>query len=134
MELEHFPMSLDHGIGNIVWSPLEGGWLADKYRYRGEVGETTPRFERWMKNLDDPKLERRSTAVQALATYLEGGRTPMAEFALAWVLDNPAVTSAIIGPRTADQLAGCLRALEVAVTKEDRAAVDRIVAPGQTVL
>ena len=76
MELEHFPMSLDHSIGNLVWSPLEGGWLANRYRYCGSVSEMTPRFERWMKSLDNPKFERRSAAVDLLAEYLESRRTP----------------------------------------------------------
>ena len=134
MEREHFPMSLDHDLGNIIWSPLEGGWLADRYRHGDSPDAPTPRFERWMKTLDDPRFERRSAAVESLANYLETRRTPMVEFALAWTVDNPAVTSAIIGPRTGDQLAGCLRALEVQIDDADRAAVDAIVPPGETVL
>jgi aryl-alcohol dehydrogenase-like predicted oxidoreductase len=134
MEREHFPMSLEHGIGNIVWSPLEGGWLANKYRYRGDLEHASPRFERWMKDLDDPKFERRSAAVEMLAEHLKSRQVPMSEFALAWVLDNPAVTSAIIGPRTLGQLESCLRALDVEIGDEDREVVDRLVPPGETVL
>ena len=134
MELEHFPMSLEHSLANIVWSPLEGGWLANKYRYRGQLDTRTPRFDRWMKNLDDPKFARRSSAIESLARHLDSRASAMAEFSLAWVLDNPAVTSAIIGPRTADQLTSCLGALEIEITEGDRAAVDRIVSPGETVL
>ena len=58
----------------------------------------------------------------------------MAEFALAWVLDQPAVTSAIIGPRTAEQLDSCLAALETEIGDEDRRRVDELVPPGEVVL
>jgi aryl-alcohol dehydrogenase-like predicted oxidoreductase len=134
MEREHFPMSLRFQMGNIVWSPLEGGWLADKYRFQGQLDDVSPRFERWMKKLDDPKFERRSAAVESLSGYLKSKNRMMAEFSLAWVLDNPAVTSAIIGPRTLEQLESCLEALAVPIDDEDRAAVDGIVPPGETVL
>ncbi len=133
MELEHFPMTRATGMGTMVWSPLEGGWLADKYRYRGEPA-TGPRFERWIKNLDDPKFERRSRVVEALSAWTRERRVPMAEFALAWVLDNPAVTSAIIGPRTGEQLESCLAALEVGLEEGDRARVDELVPPGECAL
>jgi len=133
MELEHFPMARELGMAAIVWSPLEGGWLADKYRHAGEPHES-PRFQRWIKDLGDVKFERRSQAVEKLARHLAARDLPMAEFALAWVLDNPAVTSAIIGPRTCEQLDGCLRALDVEISDADRAAVDGIVAPGESVL
>ena len=94
----------------------------------------SPRFARWIKNLDDPKFERRSGVVEGLSGYLAGRGTPMAEFALAWVLDQPAVTSAIIGPRTAEQLDSCLAALEVEIDEDDRAKVDELVPPGEVAL
>jgi aryl-alcohol dehydrogenase-like predicted oxidoreductase len=134
MEREHFPMCRRFGLGNIVWSPLEGGWLADKYRFSGPLDNPSPRFDRWMKNLEDPKFERRSRAVATLSDHLAGKHVPMAEFALAWVLDNPAVTAAIIGPRTMPQLESCLRALDVSIDDDDRAAVDAAVPPGESVL
>jgi aryl-alcohol dehydrogenase-like predicted oxidoreductase len=59
---------------------------------------------------------------------------PLAEFALAWVLRNPDVTSAIIGPRTMEQLEGNLRALDLQVAGEDAARIDAWVPPGTSVL
>jgi aryl-alcohol dehydrogenase-like predicted oxidoreductase len=134
MELEHFPMALELGLAAIVWSPLEGGWLTGKYRFEGDLDEGSPRAERWIKNLSDPKFERRSRAVEKLAGHAEKKGASLTHLALAWTLDNPAVTSTIIGPRTMEQLTDCLGCLEVALDDDDRAAVDRIVAPGQSVL
>lgn len=54
--------------------------------------------------------------------------------ALAWTLEHPAVTSTILGPRTMEQLESCLTALEVEITAEEHAALDRLVPPGETVL
>lgn len=137
MEREHFPMSRELDLANIVWSPLEGGWLAGNYRFGSEPEDkSSPRYKKWIKDLNNPVFERRSKVVDKLEEYL-GGRTPevgMAEFALAWTLDNPAVTSTLIGPRTMDQLESCLGALEVEITDADRARVDELVAPGESAL
>ena len=58
----------------------------------------------------------------------------MAQFSLAWTISNPAVTAAIIGPRTIEQLENCVGALEVRITEEDLTRVDELVSPGQSVL
>ncbi len=134
MEREHFPMSLRLGMANIVWSPLEGGWLTGKYR-EGRPPETaSPRYLKWIKDLEDPKFTRRREVVEKLAELADSKGVPMAQLALSWVLSNPAVTSAIIGPRTMEQLESCLGALEVEITDEDRARVDELVAPGESAL
>jgi aryl-alcohol dehydrogenase-like predicted oxidoreductase len=134
MEREHFPMSLRLGMANIVWSPLEGGWLAGKYRDDGPPAKESPRYTKWIKDLQDPKFDRRKEVVEKLAELVDSKGVPMAEFALAWVLSNPAVTSAIIGPRTMDQLESCLGALEVEISDEDRAEVDELVPPAESAL
>ncbi len=138
MEREHFPMALELDLANIVWSPLEGGWLAGNYRYGAEpADQDSPRYKRWIKNTHDPKFEPRSRVVDGLAEHLtqrDGTPVGLAEFSLAWALDHPAVTAAIIGPRTMDQLESCLGAFEVEISDEDRARVDELVPPGGTVL
>lgn len=137
MEHEHFPMSRELDMANIVWSPLEGGWLAGKYQFGAEPEDKdSPRYKKWIKDLNNPVFERRSKIVALLGEYL-AGRQPqvgMAEFSLAWALDNPAVTSAIIGPRTMDQFESCLEALEVEITEKDRAKIDELVPPFESVL
>ncbi|MCH9648715.1 MAG: aldo/keto reductase [Deltaproteobacteria bacterium] len=133
MEVEHFPMTQRFGIGNMVWSPLEGGWLTGKYR-RGQPLPDTPRAHKWVKDVEDPKFDRRIEAVEALTVIARDKGVPLPELALAWTLVQPAVSSVIIGPRTFEQLESCLRALEIDLTEEDLAAIDRIVPPGETVL
>lgn len=134
MEREHFPMSRRLGLANIVWSPLEGGWLTGKYRHAASPPDDSPRFERWIKDLSDPKFEPRSAAVEKLVAFAVEKGVDLAEFALAWTLSEPAVTSVIIGPRTPAQLESCVRALDVEVSPSDRGAVDAIVPPSESVL
>lgn len=134
MEAEHFPMSRRFGIGNVVWSPLEGGWLTGKYRRGRSNPEDSPRAASWIGDLDNPKFARRLEVVEELVPWARAKGRPLAELALAWVLANPDVTSALMGPRTLEQLESCLAALEVEITADDRAKIDRLVPPGSTVL
>ncbi|HEX6902817.1 MAG TPA: aldo/keto reductase [Thermoanaerobaculia bacterium] len=133
MELEHFPMSLKHGIANIVWSPLEGGWLTGKYR-RGHNPKDSARAEKWIGDVDNPKFQRRLDVVEKLLPIAEEKGVPLARFANAWALRHPAVTSVIIGPRTMEQLEDSLAALEVRITDEDAAKIDELVPPGTSAL
>jgi aryl-alcohol dehydrogenase-like predicted oxidoreductase len=132
MELEHFPVTQRFGMANIVWSPLEGGWLSGKYR-AGNPGDTQ-RAKQWIGDLANPKFERRKAVVDELWKLVEAKGVPLARFANAWVLRHPAVTAAILGPRTMEQLEDSLMALDVTITDEDAAAVDRLVPPGTSAL
>jgi len=134
MEQEIFPMALRHGLANIVWSPLEGGWLTGKYRKGQDNPLDSPRSGKWVGDLSDPKFVRRIEAVEALIQMAEDRGVALAELALAWTLRHPAVTAAIIGPRTMEQMESCLRALEVEITEEDAARIDELVPPGTNVL
>lgn len=134
MEVEHFPMTRRFGIANIVWSPLEGGWLTGKYRRGQGNPEDSKRAEKWIGDLDDPKFRRRLEAVEELIPLAEDKGVGLARLALAWTLEHPAVTSAIMGPRTMEQLEGCLEALEVEISEEDHARIDGVVPPGTSVL
>ena len=134
MELEHFPATQRFGMANIIWSPLEGGWLAGKYR-RGQANPSdTPRSRTWVGNLDNPKFERRMEVVEALLEHAARRDVPLAEFATAWALSHPAVTSVIIGPRIAPQLESSIRALSFAFGPEDHRVVDALVPPGTSAL
>lgn len=133
MELEHFPMSLKHGLANIVWSPLEGGWLSGKYR-RGHNPKDSTRAEKWIGDIDNPKFQRRLDIVEQLQPLADEKEIPLARFANAWALRHPAVTSVILGPRTLEQLEDSLGALEVQITDEDAARIDALVPPGSSAL
>lgn len=134
MEAESFPAAQRHGIGNLVWSPLEGGWLTGKYRRGQAPPPDSPRAKQWIGDHNDPKFDRRMDAVEKLLELAAAKGVPLAELAVAWTLQHPAVTSTIIGPRTMDQLESNLRALDVTFTAEELAQIDDIVAPATTVL
>ncbi|MFL6199876.1 MAG: aldo/keto reductase, partial [Thermoanaerobaculia bacterium] len=72
--------------------------------------------------------------VEKLIPHAEARGVSLARFANAWALSNPAVTSVILGPRTMEQLEDSLGVLEVEITQEDRALVDRLVPPGTSAL
>lgn len=134
MEIEHFPMTGRFGLGNIVWSPLEGGWLAGKYRRTSGNPRDSQRAEHWIGDLDNPKFQRRLDLVEQLLPLAEAKGIPLARFANAWALRHPAVTSVIIGPRTMEQLEDSLAALEVEITDAEAARIDELVPPGTSAL
>lgn len=134
MENEHFPMTRRFGLANIVWSPLEGGWLTGKYRHAHGNPEDSPRAKNWVGDLGNPTFERRLKVVEELVSMVEGRSFSLAELSLAWVLKNPEVTAAIIGPRTEEQLSSSLAALEVEISDEELERIDRLVPPGSSVL
>jgi aryl-alcohol dehydrogenase-like predicted oxidoreductase len=134
MEAEHFPATLHFGIGCIVWSPLEGGWLTGKYRKGQPNPQDSSRATNWIGDIENPKFQRRLEIVEQLLPLAAAKGVSLARFALAWTLQHPAVTSAIIGPRTMEQLEDCLGAPECEITAEDLKRVDELVPPGTSAL
>ena len=118
IELEVLPACRAHGVGVIPWSPLAGGLLGGVL---GEADKGRRSSERIRKRVE----ERRAQLGAWEGFCRELGEKP-ADVALAWLLDSPAVTAPIIGPRTIAQLEGSLRALEIALSPDHRAALDRI--------
>jgi aryl-alcohol dehydrogenase-like predicted oxidoreductase len=118
IELEVIPACRDFGLGIIPWSPLAGGLLGGVMR---KIEKGRRASDGVQKALDEnrEKIE----AYEALCDQL--GEKP-ADVALAWLLQNPAVTAPIIGPRTLDQLEGSLRALEIKLDEETNAKLDQI--------
>lgn len=134
VEATHFPMTQRFGIGNMIWSPLEGGWLSGKYRKGKPNPGDSPRASQWMGDTADPKFARRLEVVEKLVELAARKGIPLAEMAMAWVLQHPAVTSVIVGPRTMEQLEGAQRAAEVRFAPEELAEIDALVPPGTSVL
>ncbi|MFN7962170.1 MAG: aldo/keto reductase [Thermoanaerobaculia bacterium] len=134
LELEHFPMALHCGVSCIVWSPLEGGWLSGKYRRGATNPGDSPRSRTWVGDLENPRFERRLAIVEELLAHCQARGKSLSQLALAWSLNHPAVTSAIIGPRTDAQLADCLAAASFDLEAEDLELVDRLVPPGTSAL
>lgn len=136
IERELLPMARTYGIAVIPWSPLAGGLLTGKYN-RDQPPPEDSRFAA-MERADNRMAalyRRRYTdasldAIERLAPLAAAKGASLSQFALAWCMGRPGVTSAIIGPRTMEQLEDNLRATEVALTAEDHQAIDAIVPPG----
>lgn len=132
IETDVLPALTEANVGAIVWAPLNGGWLTGKYQ-----GDATPdagsRAERQPEHFDHGEDAIRSAklrAVDALQRVADGAGITLVQLALGFVLANPIVTAAIIGPRTLPQLAQLLEAGHVDLSADVLAAIDGIVAPG----
>lgn len=114
------PLCARHGIGFTAYSPLAGGWLTGKYR----AGQPFPSGSR-MTVRPEPYQHLRDQgtyrAIEALAGAAHQRGLPLATLALAWVLTDPGVTGAVIGPRQPEQLAQAVAAVDVDLTDADRA-------------
>jgi aryl-alcohol dehydrogenase-like predicted oxidoreductase len=131
VESEVLPVCQQFGMGVITWSPLAGGWLSGKYRKDAQIEESrrAPRLpERY--DLSRPGNQRKLEAADALARLADEAGITLVQMAIAFVLRHPAVTSAIIGPRTMDQLEGQLGADELVLEPQLLDRIDEIVPPG----
>jgi aryl-alcohol dehydrogenase-like predicted oxidoreductase len=120
VELEVIPACQAYGLGLIPWSPLGAGLLAGAER-RGDAGKATRR-ERSEVDL----LDRQRARIDAFVRLCAGLGEEPASVALAWLLQNPAVTAPIIGPRTLEQLEGALRALDIRIDTSALAKLDEM--------
>jgi aryl-alcohol dehydrogenase-like predicted oxidoreductase len=128
IEREVLPTVERFGMGALVWSPLSGGMLTGRYR-KGQEPDTR-RAQYGFAHMRD---ERRLDAVEALITLADKTGVSLTHLAMAFVVAHPAVTSAIIGPRTMAHLDDVLAGAEVALDDEVLDRIDEIVAPGTDV-
>jgi aryl-alcohol dehydrogenase-like predicted oxidoreductase len=134
IEQDVLPTCLRHGIGTIVWSPLAGGWLSGKFRTAEDPGKSRRTVlvpDRY--DMSIPGNQRKLEAANALAEVAEQAGLTLIELALAFVIRHPAVTAAIIGPRTMEHLESQLTAANVELSDDVLDAVDAIVPPGVNV-
>ncbi len=128
------PTCRRYGMGVIVWSPLDGGWLSGRYRSADDfTGDSriVKLANRWGGFDPEAELNRRKLElVGHLARLADDAGMPLAHLATAWVLEHPDVTSAIIGPRTMEQLQDSLASADVRLGADLLDAVDELVAPG----
>ena len=134
IEAEVLPVCRQYGMGTLVWSPLAGGWLSGKWR-KGQDAPSSTRSDRipGRYDLSDPVNQRKLDAADALARLAEDNEMSLVEMAIAFTLRYPGVTSAIIGPRTMDQLTSQLSAAYVVLSVEVLDAIDAIVPPGTNI-
>ena len=134
VEADVLPTCLEHGIGVIAWSPLAGGWLSGRWR-TGAEGLTSRRAERipGRYDLSIPANQAKLEAADALARLAEEAGISLIHLALAFVVRHPAVTAAIIGPRTMEHLESQLGAADVTLDDALLDRIDEIVPPGTTI-
>jgi aryl-alcohol dehydrogenase-like predicted oxidoreductase len=131
-EAEQLPAAAHYGLGVVSYSPLARGVLTAKYAPDAAPAPNT-RAGRSDKRILETEWRPESIRIaRELAAHAEVQGTTAANFALAWVLNNKFITSAIAGPRTEEQWDSYLAALDYRFTAEDEALVDRLVAPGHT--
>lgn len=130
VETEQLAAAAAHGLGVVPFSPLARGVLSGKYAPNVEP-EAGSRAARQDKRILEVEWRSESLAIaQKILAYTQAKGVGMVEFAIAWVLNNQSVSSAIVGPRTEAQWDTYGGALEVKISTEDEAFIDSLVTPG----
>src|SRR5882724_651715 len=132
IEAAVLPACQRYGLGVIAWSPLAGGWLTGRYRKDADVDMSTGRARRIPQRFDPalPGNAAKLTAVEELIKIAADAGCSLTHLALAFVVAHPGVTSAIIGPRTMDQLTDLLAGASVTLDDAVLDRIDQIVPPG----
>jgi aryl-alcohol dehydrogenase-like predicted oxidoreductase len=131
IEADVLPTCQRYGMGVITWSPLAGGWLSGRWR-KGIDQVSSTRASRLpvRYDLSVPANQAKLDATEQLAQLAEDAGMTLIHLAIAFVLRHPAVTSAIIGPRTAEHLASQLGAADIELSDDILDRIDAIVTPG----
>src|SRR4051794_12722748 len=131
IEADVLPTCRRYGMGVIPWGPLGGGWLSGRWR-KGQEAPDSTRADRipGRYDLSIPANQRKLDATEALAQLADEAGLSLIHLALAFVINHPAVTAAIIGPRTMEQLESQLGAADVKLDQALLDRIDQIVAPG----
>src|SRR5665213_2688347 len=133
IERDLLPVAQTYGMGVIPWSPLAGGWLSGSY---GAGKENTSRRAARLPGRYDMSLpvnQRKLEIVTELAALADEANMTLIELSLAFVLEHPAISAAIIGPRTMEQLESQLSAPELRLETAVLDRIDEIVPPGTNV-
>jgi aryl-alcohol dehydrogenase-like predicted oxidoreductase len=134
VEADVLPTCVRHGMAVISYSPLAGGWLSGRWRKdagqqsSSRAGRLPERFD-----LSQPANQHKLDAVEQLARLAEEAGITLIQLAIAFALNHPAITAAIIGPRTMEQLESQLPAADVALDEAVLDRIDEIVPPGTTI-
>lgn len=123
LENEIVPMVQDQQMGILPWSPLAGGFLSGKFTRTNKPEDGSRRL-----NFDFPPInqERAYDIIDAMEPIADDYNVSVARIALAWVLAKPGVTSVIIGAKNTDQLMDNIKAVDLSLTTEQMAELDRV--------
>ncbi len=135
-ENDVFPTLQRHGMGSLTYSPLTGGWLSGKYRTNADAPVPASEARKRLAarfDLSTPANQRKLQAAEQLAQLADDAGITLIELAIAFVIRHPGVTSAIIGPRTMEQLESQLTATDITLSDDVLDRIDEIVPPGVTI-
>ena len=135
IENDVLPTCARHGMGVISYSPLAGGWLSGRYRKDAEVQGPVSVARQRLVNRFDMSLavnQRKLDAAEQLAQLADDSGIPLVQLAIAFIIRHPAITAAIIGPRTMDHLQSQLTAADTQLPTDVLDRIDEIVPPGVT--
>jgi aryl-alcohol dehydrogenase-like predicted oxidoreductase len=137
IEYDVLPTCLRHGMGVLTYSPLAGGWLSGRYRIGQEISGpgSAARAKRFPGVYDstNPANTVKLAAAAALGALADEAGMTLIQMAIAFVTRHPAVTSAIIGPRTMEHLDTYLAADGIELSRDLLDRIDQIVPPGVTI-
>lgn len=132
IEEDVLPTTQRYGMGTLTYSPLGGGWLSGKWRKDNAPTPTSKARPGARFDMATAANQRKLDIVESLAQIADEAGITMIELALAFVIRHPGVTSAIIGPRTMEQLESQLTAADVVLSADVLDRIDELVAPGVT--
>jgi aryl-alcohol dehydrogenase-like predicted oxidoreductase len=130
IERDVLPVAEQYGLGVLAWSPLASGWLSGAVREGRDITTHRSGFMAARFDLSSPVNRARMDAVEQLAAIADGAGLPLVQLALGFVTAHPAVTAALIGPRTLEHLDAQLAAADTVLPADLIDAVDAVVAPG----
>ncbi len=136
VEYDVLPTCLRHGLGVMTFSPLAGGWLSGKYREGRQVsgpGSAARGQRPGVYEARNPANAAKLDAADALGALADEAGLTLIQMAIAFVIRHPAVTSAIIGPRTMEHLDSYLAADGIELPSDVLDRIDHIVPPGVTI-
>jgi aryl-alcohol dehydrogenase-like predicted oxidoreductase len=133
LEADVLPTARRHGMGTLTYSPLSGGWLSGRWRKDAAGTPTSAARPSARFDMTSPANQRKLEVVEDLAQLADKAGLTLIELAIAFVISHPAVTAAIIGPRTMEQLESQLPGAEVTLTADILDQIDKLVAPGETI-
>jgi aryl-alcohol dehydrogenase-like predicted oxidoreductase len=133
IEADVLPTARRHGMGILSYSPLAGGWLSGRWRKEAAPSPVSAARPSARFDMTSPANQHKLEVVEELAQLADQAGLTLIELAIAFVINHPAVTAAIIGPRTMEQLESQLPAAEITLTTDILDRIDKLVAPGATI-
>lgn len=133
IEADVLPLAQQHNLGILIWSPLANGWLAGNIKRDQPVTAHRANLASGEFDLSTPEAQRKLDIVDGLTEIANDLGISLAELALAFVKNHPAVTTVLIGPRTPEHLAQNLKGADITLDAATLDRIDALTQPGTDV-